>query len=375
MDLRERCGRVDYRSVYTGSTGHHESLPIIHPFPSSPPTTSMPAIPPHSLIVVTGITGYIASHVALAALQAGHRVRGTVRSLSQVDALKAAFAKRGVDADKLEFAIVDNLQSEPQFTQAFENADGVAHVALPGGVGSSDFPPQETIDSHLAVLRAAAKVSSVKRVVFTSSSVAVRMAPDYREEPLTDKDWDDIAVQKHDNATEEDKKSPDWSGLRYSVAKTLSEKETWKWVEENKPPFDVVAILPNANFGPILFGAPRSTVGWIHALTQGEGSLVTQIPPQWFIDVRDDGRLHVLALTTPSLGGKRIWAAAEPFGWNRILAILRKNFPHLQLPPDVPGKQGEPDPQKIENFVARDALGGYIGLEQSLVDSVLSFAS
>lgn len=195
----------------------------------------MPILSPNSLIVVTGITGYIASHVGLAALQAGHRVRGTVRSLSRVEEVKAGFAKHGVDTSKLEFVIVDDLTSQSQMENAFKGVDGVAHVALPGSVpGDSDERPQEAVDSNLAVLRAAANESSVKRVVLTSSSVAVISPPDFKEQPLTDQDWNDADLQRYEASTDEDKKSPNWPSLRYSASKTLSERAAWKWVEEEK---------------------------------------------------------------------------------------------------------------------------------------------
>ncbi|KZT27632.1 NAD(P)-binding protein [Neolentinus lepideus HHB14362 ss-1] len=330
----------------------------------------MPAIPADSLIVVTGITGYVASHVGLAALQAGYRVRGTVRSLGRVEEVKEGYSKYGADVSKLEFVELDDLESEAQFANAIRGADGVAHVALPGSVpGDSDEIPKQAVNSTIAILHAASKEPSVKRVVFTSSSVAVISPPGFKEQPLTDKDWNDAAQQKWEIATEKDKEKPSWGMLRYAVTKVLSEKAAWKWMEENKPTFDIVTILPNANFGPVLWGSARSTAGWIQATAHGDGTYTTNVPPQWYIDVRDDGRLHVLALSDPSLGGKRIWAAAGPFSWNSIIRTLHKEFPWLQLPPEVPGAQGEPDRQKIDNSVATKALGGWISLEQSVVDT------
>lgn len=195
----------------------------------------MPTLPPNSLIVVTGITGYVASHVGLTALKAGLRVRGTVRSLSKAEELKAAFSKQGADVSKLEFVTIDDLTSQAQMENAFKGVDGVAHVALPGSVpGDSDERPQEAVDSNLAVLRAAAKEPSIKRVVLTSSSVAAIAPPDFKDRPLTDKDWNDDDVERFNASTEESKKDPNWVSLRYSAGKTLSEKAAWKWVEEEK---------------------------------------------------------------------------------------------------------------------------------------------
>lgn len=196
----------------------------------------MPAIPPNSLIVVTGITGYVASHVGLVALQAGYRVRGTVRSLvGRAEELKASYAKHGADVSKLEFVILDDVTSHAQLEKAFQGADGVAHVALPGDIiDTSDDVPQQAVASAIAVLQTAAKVQSVKRIVFTSSSVAVIQPPDFKEHTVTDKDWNDVSMQRYDHATQEDKQKPSWGWLRYTATKYLSEKAAWKWVEENK---------------------------------------------------------------------------------------------------------------------------------------------
>lgn len=48
-----------------------------------------PAIPKDSLVLVTGINGYLGSHVADQFLEAGYRVRGTTRDLKKVDGLKS----------------------------------------------------------------------------------------------------------------------------------------------------------------------------------------------------------------------------------------------------------------------------------------------
>ncbi|PCH34576.1 NAD(P)-binding protein [Wolfiporia cocos MD-104 SS10] len=334
----------------------------------------MPAIPPNSLIVITGINGYIASHVGLAALQAGYRVRGTLRSLARSEEVKAGYTAAGADIGALEFVAVDDFTSDAQLDAAFAGATGVAHIALPGGLtDSNDDLPALGIASNQVVLRAVRRTGTVRRVVFTSSSVAsVMQSLEYHEHTVTDADWNDKAVALFESATEDDKKSSTWPWLRYAALKTLSERAVWKWVDEEKPEFDIVTILPNANWGPVLFGEPRSTVYWIYELLQNNDSTAKSAHPQWFIDVRDDGRLHVLALATPSLGGKRIWAAAEPFGWNKVLSILRKHFPHVKVPEDIPGPQGEPDPQRIDSTVAAEALGGWIGIEKSVVDTAKS---
>lgn len=195
----------------------------------------MPALQSNSLIVVTGITGYIASHVGLAALQAGHRVRGTVRDQKRAEELKNAYAKQGVDTTKLQFVVVDDITSQVQLANAIKGADGVAHVALPGDIlESSDDMPQQAVKAAVGLLQASVNEPSIKRIVFTSSSLASYQPPALLPEPVTDKDWNDATLQAWENATAEDKTKPVWGFVRYTAAKILSEKVAWTWVEENK---------------------------------------------------------------------------------------------------------------------------------------------
>ena len=66
------------------------------------------------------------------------------------------------------------------------------------------------------------------------------------------------------------------------------------------------------------------------------------------------------------MGGKRFFAFSEPFGWNQIFGIYRKNFPHAQIPEDL--ENDEICTQKMDIKESTELLGGWIGLEQSLVD-------
>jgi len=122
-----------------------------------------------------------------------------------------------------------------------------------------------------------------------------------------------------------------------------------------------------------MFGKESITPSWVTNLLRGDGSGMG-LPAQWFIDVRDAARLHILPLSDTSLVGKRIWGAGGPYGWNGVLSILRKNFPKEadKIPADIAPSALEPNPWKIDNEVAAKALGGWISLEQSVVDTAKS---
>ena len=79
----------------------------------------MPAIPPGSLVLVTGANGFIGSHVADQFLAAGYRVRGTVRSESKGLWLKELFDKK-YSSGKFEIAIVPDMTLKGAFDDATE---------------------------------------------------------------------------------------------------------------------------------------------------------------------------------------------------------------------------------------------------------------
>jgi uncharacterized protein YbjT (DUF2867 family) len=69
-----------------------------------------------SHVLVTGVTGFIATHVADQLLKAGYKVTGTARSQAKADALKAVFSEYG--SDKLNVIITGDLEKEGALDEA-----------------------------------------------------------------------------------------------------------------------------------------------------------------------------------------------------------------------------------------------------------------
>jgi nucleoside-diphosphate-sugar epimerase len=93
---------------------------------------------------------------------------------------------------------------------------------------------------------------------------------------------------------------------------------------------------------------------------------IAHLLAEWFVDVRDCARLLFLAVTTPSMGGKRYLAVSEPFEWNEVYEIYRKNFPTAKVPEDIEGSVGWS--QRLDFRESTEILGGWVTLKQSLVD-------
>lgn len=110
--------------------------------------------------------------------------------------------------------------------------DGFVHVASPiGGFDNAESAIPISVNGGLNALRSCAKSPSVKRVVFTSSSLAATFPKPNIEFSIDENSYNEEAV-------EEVKKDAAKQGLYiYSAMKTEAEKAMWKWMRENKPGF------------------------------------------------------------------------------------------------------------------------------------------
>src|SRR5690606_7414171 len=82
-------------------------------------------------VLVTGGSGFVGVHCILALLNAGYRVRTTVRSLHREPEVRAMLARGGVEpGDALEFVTADLLHDEG-WADAAADCTYALHVASP----------------------------------------------------------------------------------------------------------------------------------------------------------------------------------------------------------------------------------------------------
>ena len=127
------------------------------------------------IVTITGITGFLGSHVCLTFLKDGtFKVRGTVRDKNnekKIDPIKKAF---GEYFDQLEL-VEANLNDAESLHKAIEGSTYVVHTASPFPLGE---PKNErdlidpAVNGTKAVMEGAHK-HKVKRVVITSSCAAI----------------------------------------------------------------------------------------------------------------------------------------------------------------------------------------------------------
>ena len=171
------------------------------------------------LVLVTGASGYIATHIVKLLLEKGYRVRGTVRSLK--DEKKVGPLKRLAVNAKHPLELVEaDLTSEKGWAEAVKDCDYVMHTASPV---PTKIPKDENetirpaVDGVLNVFRACTLESSkVKRVVLTSSIAAV-VGENYESRVYTERDFGDPEISHG-----------------YVKSKILSETAAWKFVTERR---------------------------------------------------------------------------------------------------------------------------------------------
>lgn len=327
------------------------------------------ALPKGSLILVTGATGFIGANVVFEALKAGYKVRGTSRSKSSAAKLEE---KLGDTAD-YSTAVVPDVTVAGAWDEAVKNVDAIIHLATDT---SFEHDPNKIIpateEQTRNILRSAAKTSSVKRFVLTSSSSAVLFPVLNKEITIGINDWNDDATKQ---AWEPPPYTPERAFPVYAASKVAGEKALWEFMKDEQPQFVANAVLPNFNAGRILTnGGP--TGGSVEALLNGD---VPPFPPQYHIDVVDCARIHLIAAALDStLENERIFAFARPFTFTEMIGILKELRPSvgtLASPPDNEGQDlskapNEPGKELLKKWYGQQ--DGYKTMRQSIEEALES---
>jgi dihydroflavonol-4-reductase len=189
---------------------------------------------PGDLICITGVSGFLGSHLVREALERGYRVRGTVRSTKDKTKTAHLLALPGA-VERLELVEADLNDADP-FTEAFNGCKYVLHSASPLGSDAKD-PQKEIVDPAVRGVTSAmqaALTNRVYRLVITSSTAALS---DERTRVFTEADW---------NSTSNLKRLP------YFYSKTLAEKAGWDFIDQHKddpncPQLISILVRPPAN--------------------------------------------------------------------------------------------------------------------------------
>ncbi|MFY9154186.1 MAG: aldehyde reductase [Prolixibacteraceae bacterium] len=283
----------------------------------------MKIIDPTKPILVTGGTGYLASWIIKLLLNEGKEVRTTVRNISQKDKYAHLTAIAVRSKGTLQFFEAD-LLNKGSFSEAMEGCELVIHTASPFKISGLKNAQKELVEPALEgtrnVLETVSKTDGVKRVVLTSSVVAV-----FGDAIDIEKTKHGIFTEEHWNFSSSVKHQP------YAFSKTLAEKLAWELVGNQKR-WDLLSINPGFIMGPSLSKRTDSTS--IDIMIQlASGKFKTGVPSgdMGFVDVRDVAKAHVLAGFSESASGRHI-CVSDHKNFLEMADAIRKKYPQYPLP-------------------------------------------
>lgn len=281
-------------------------------------------IPTSFPVMVTGATGYVGGVLVQQLLEAGLTIHCPVRD--PTNEKKIEHLKNLKGGENLKFFKAD-LLDEGSYAKSMEGCSVVFHVASPFNTSVPPGKEQEmlidpAVKGTLNVLKSAKETTSVKRVVVTSSVVAIAADGTECEEVI--EKTGKLVNEEHWNSVASIDYSP------YSYSKTLAEKAAWDYMKENDCAYDLVVCNPGFVLGPgvkIHYGAES----YEFIMNAGKGFFSSGAPDFCFVvvDVRDVAKGHIAAgfLPAETVAGQRYILDGSNSGLLEIAALLHEKYP------------------------------------------------
>ncbi|KXL48841.1 MAG: hypothetical protein FE78DRAFT_288100 [Acidomyces sp. 'richmondensis'] len=254
-------------------------------------------------VLVTGGSGFVATHCILQLLEKGYNVITTVRSLALVDEVRDSLKRGGAAEERVksvDFSAAD-LSKDDGWDEACKGCTYVLHIASPFPASAPKHENDLIVparDGALRVLKSAKGSGTVKRVVMTSSFAAIGYGhSDDAQKLFTEEDWTNL-------------ENPAVPVPPYQKSKTIAERAAWDFVTKNAGSIELAVVNPTLILGPVLSKRYASSVELVSRLINGQ---IPGCPDLVFgvVDVRDVASLHILAMTDPKANGQRFLATAD----------------------------------------------------------------
>ena len=327
-----------------------------------------------STILVTGASGFIALHCIEQLLDAGHQVRGTVRSLSRKSEIEEALTAAGRDVSALSLYEAD-LATKDGWDEAVKGCDYVLHIASPFILGVPKHEDELIVPavSGVEFVVGAAIEHQVKRVVLTSSGASITDTHDGKTH-FTEADWTDV---NHPKTT------------AYYKSKTLAEKRAWDLIDAQTgaKKTELSVMNPTVVLGPSVSADIGTSNDFVRQIISGKVPAAANLH-FGFVDVRDVAAAHITAMTHKKAAGERFILSAGELWLIELCQILNqagyKKAPLRKMPNwlvkvfglfDAPTKQIS-ELLDAERFTPADKAKAQLGWQaRDLNQSILETAA
>ncbi|KAH9980121.1 NAD-P-binding protein [Lactifluus volemus] len=334
------------------------------------------------ILVRTGASGFVGSHVVDQLLQEGYSVRAAVRS-PNVARISKSYESFG---DRFTTTVIDDLNTS-DLSNPVEGVDAIIHVASPLAHSAAPQVILNTAVSGTTRILDAALAAGVKKLVITSSMASLVALDDFFNKDFT------INEKCYNPQTAEDALAPGASGfLVYSISKGLADRAVHDFNRAH-PELDITTLHPSYIYGPLGRGqiydgsSVKGTNRYIDALINGPpGRLVDGYDPAvrgppLNVDVRDVARAHVLALkdggTSVRLASgtpKRYVVSSSTFTWEEAIELLAEERPELKgrLPVITGMESAVGSFATLDTSATETGLGlkNYIKWQDTILDTV-----
>lgn len=233
------------------------------------------------LVLVTGISGYMATWIAKDLLAKGYRVRGTYRSEG-----KLAFIKKLLPGIEL---VKADLNGDDGWQAALQDVKWLFHVASPQAVATESNRTETAVAGIDNIFKFALQSPTLQKIVLTSSEAAIAYGKQNKRF-YDETDWTNA----------------DAKGLNdYMKSKTLEERRAWQLIknaERNPNQIVMTAINPSFVIGPSLVPWARYSAKQVEQLLNIPFSLPMV---GYAVDVRDVAQMQISLMNNEQANGSR----------------------------------------------------------------------
>jgi nucleoside-diphosphate-sugar epimerase len=250
------------------------------------------------LVLVTGGSGFVGTHCIVQLLNAGYRVRTTLRSLKREAEVRTMLREGGAKGVEGLSLVVADLMADTGWTEAVQGCTYVLHVASPFPAKAPKHEDELIVPAREGTLRVLrnSRDAQVKRVVLTSSFAAIGYGHPPQETPFDETSWTNV---------------DDKNVSAYAKSKTLAERAAWDFIAREAGGLELSVINPVGIFGPTLGADYATSIMLVQRMMDGFPAC-----PKLsigLVDVRDVAALHLLAMTHSAAKGQRFLAVAGNF--------------------------------------------------------------